>query len=175
MKFWRQQSGASFRSKAGRRLAIRRADGGDTAALATLIGGLSPETVGRRYLMPRVFQREEARREAERLTRPDAGRIVMVAQGDGEIVAVAELARDRATPELGEGAIVVADAYQGEGIGRAVAERMVDVARRAAIRRVRATTAAHNTPVRRLIASLGCPYTARFSGPEVEYEVSLGA
>jgi RimJ/RimL family protein N-acetyltransferase len=97
-----------------------------------------------------------------------------VAEGDAErIVAVAELVRYGAEPEVAEGAVVVADAYQGEGIGRAVVERLAAAAEGAAIRRVRATTSAHNTAVRRLIASSGRPYTARFEGAEVLYEVAL--
>lgn len=163
-----------FRSKAGRSIAIRRAAPEDAGAIAAMIGGLSASTVERRYLSPRRFVGEAARREAERLTRHDDGRIVLVAQGDaGDILAVAELASDPTERGVAEGAVVVADDYQGEGIGRAVVERMAADATRAAIRRVRATTKAYNTPVRRLIASFGRPYTVRFDGAEVLYEVAL--
>lgn len=165
-----------FRSKAGRSVAIRRAGPDDTAAIAAMIGDLSARTVERRYLTPRVLGEEAARREAERLTRRDDGRIVLVAQAHGHaggIIAVAELVRDRSEGGLAEGAVVVADAYQGEGIGRAVVEQMAVAAEGAAISRVRATTHAYNTPVRRLIASFGLPYTARFAGAEVQYEVAL--
>lgn len=163
------------RSRAGRSLAIRPAGPGDTAALAAMIGGLSARSVERRYLTPRVLGADAARREAERLLRDD-GRIVLVAQAHdgGGIVAVAELVPDRHERGLAEGAVVVADAYQGEGIGRAVLEHMAAAAEGAAISRVRATTHAYNTPVRRLIASFGRPYTARFAGAEVLYEVALG-
>jgi RimJ/RimL family protein N-acetyltransferase len=164
-----------FRSRAGRSVAIRRAGPEDVAAIAAMIGDLSARTVERRYLTPRTLSGEAARREAERLTRREAGRIVLVAQehGAGRIVAVAELVADRAERHVAEGAVVVADAYQGEGIGRAVVQQMAAAAEGAAISRVRATTHASNTPVRRLIASCGRPYTARFAGAEVQYEVAL--
>lgn len=165
-----------FVSRRGRGLAIRRAGPGDAGAIAAMMGELSAATVARRYLTSRRFGDETARREAERLTRPDARRIVLVAQAPGEagrIVAVAELVCDHAEPALAEGAVVVTDAYQGEGIGRAVVERLARAAEGTAIRRVRATTSAYNTPVRRLIASSGRPYTARFDGAEVIYELTL--
>lgn len=175
---WLRRGAAAtrLRSKAGRGFAIRRAAPEDTGAIAAMIGGLSAGTVERRYLTPRRMTGEVAHREAERLTRHDDGKIVLVAQGEaGAILAVAELVRDRAEGDVAEGAVVVADDYQGEGIGRAVVERLAADAAGAAISRVRATTKAHNTPVRRLIASSGRPYTARFDGAEVLYEVALGA
>lgn len=171
-----EPSSERFHSKAGRDVWLRPVTPADAQALASMMIGLSPATVQRRYLTPCALREETARKEAERLTRPDRAGLVMVAQAHGDagrIVAVAELAQDRAEPGVAEGAVVVADAYQGEGIGRAVVERLATLARRAAIRRVRATTSAHNGPVRRLIASLGRPYTARFAGSEVQYEFAL--
>jgi L-amino acid N-acyltransferase YncA len=163
-----------FSSKRGRALAIRHAAPGDAAALAALLGGLSARSVERRYLTPRVLDEAAAWREAMRLI--VAGRMVMVAEtagGYGAIVAVAELVWDDAEPTVAESAIVVADAYQGEGIGRAVLARLVAAARSAAISRLRAVTQAHNLPVRRLIVSSGRPYSSRFVGAEVHYEVAL--
>jgi RimJ/RimL family protein N-acetyltransferase len=74
---------------------------------------------------------------------------------------------------VAESAVVVADAYQGEGIGRAVLARLVAAAAALAIGRLRAITQAHNLPIRHLIASSGRPYTSRFAGAEVHYEVAL--
>lgn len=167
---------ASLRSKAGRKLWVRPASLVDMPALAAMIGELSPATIQLRYLTPRNLRGDAAQREAERLTRPDNSRIVLVAEASGEageIVAVAELAQDQREPEVAEGAVMVADAYQGQGIGRAVVEELARHAEAAEIRRVRATTSAYNAPVRRLIASFGRPYSASFAGAEVLYEVSL--
>ncbi|NTU83173.1 MAG: GNAT family N-acetyltransferase [Chloroflexales bacterium] len=164
-----------FRSRRGRPVQIRRADPEDAEALARMLGGLSVETVTRRYLMPCTMPAERARREAERLARHDDGQIVLVAQADGAaalIVAVAELVRDRGEQGVAESAIVVADAYQGEGIGRQVAACLASEAVGAAIRRVRATLFATNTPVRRLIRSLGRPYTTRHWRGEIQVEFS---
>lgn len=168
---------AGFRSRTGRSVAIRSARPDDTEAIATMISTLSARTVERRYLTPRVLCGDAAHREAERLTSRTGGGIVLVAQDGGafgSILAVAELVPFGAERGVAEGAIVVADACQGEGIGRAVLQEMAAAAEDAAISSVRATTHAYNTPVRRLIASSGRPYTARFVGAEVQYEVALG-
>jgi RimJ/RimL family protein N-acetyltransferase len=154
-------------------VAIRPAAPADAPALAELFGGLSAATVERRYFAPRLLRGEAARREAARLTQTERGHIVLVAAAEGgeRIVAVGELAPYAGEPGVAEGAMLVADAYQGRGIGRAVAEQLAQAAEGAAIRRVRATTSATNTAVRRLIASLGRPYSARFAGAEVQYEL----
>jgi L-amino acid N-acyltransferase YncA len=165
-----------FRSRRGRALAIRLAGPEDAGPLAAMLGGLSAQSVERRYLTPRVLDEAAARREAARLTGHAWGRIVIIAEaagGPAGIVAVAELARDAAEPAVAESAVVVADAYQGEGIGRAVLARLAAAAAAAAISQLRAVTQAHNLPVRHLIASSGRPYTARFAGAEVLYEVAL--
>lgn len=163
-----------FRTRRGRPISISRATPGDAPALAAMLGGLSAETVARRYLTPATFAPERARHEVARLLRDDHGHIVLVARAGGEsapIVAVAELAREGGEPATAEGAIVVADAFQNEGIGRAVAERMAAAAGEAAITRVRATIRADNTPVRRLIASLGLPVTMRHWRGELQVEI----
>lgn len=167
---------ARLRSRKGRAISISRAGPGDAEALAAMLGALSRETVARRYLTPAAMSPERARAEAARLARPDASRVVLVARaGDGAapIVAIGELARDGAAPSVAEGAIVVADAYQREGIGRAVADELADAARRAAVSTVRATILAENTAVRRLIASLGRPYTVRHWRGELHVEIAV--
>lgn len=164
-----------FRSRAGRAAIIRPAKAADRAALAAMLTSLSATTVERRYFSFRVLAGAAAEREAARLTRPDGGQLVLVAALDmpGEpIVAVAELVF-AGTPGQAECAIVVADAFQGEGIGRAMARQIVIAAEVAAITRLSATTHAANSRVRRLIATGGRPYAARFAGPDVTYEVEL--
>lgn len=165
--------GEAFRSKRGRSVAIRAVRPEDLPAIAALLSGLSQRTVERRYLAPRVFGAEAAVHEAARLIQTDAGRLVLVAHAAGDdelILAVGELVRDQVEPHAAEGAMLVADAYQGEGIGRAVMERMGTAAKGAAISRVRATVNAFNRPMRRLIASFGSSYTASPTGAEVQYE-----
>lgn len=163
-----------FRSRRGRPIRIRRVAPGDAEALTSMLGGLSVRTVALRYLTPGALHVDQARREAERLARDDDGQIVLVAQAEGggsPIVAVAELVRERGEPAVAESAIVVADDYQGEGIGRRVAEQLADEAAGADIRRVRATMLAANTPVRRLIESLGRPYTSSHWRGEIQVEI----
>lgn len=164
-----------LRSRRGRPFSISRAAPGDAPALEAMLTGLSAQTVGRRYFTSARMPAERAHAEAERLARRDDGRIVLVARAGGgaaaPIVAVAELARDRAEPATAEGAIVVADAFQSEGIGRAVAEHMADAAQDAAISRVRATVLAENRPMWRLLKTLGRPYKLRSWRGELQVEI----
>ena len=167
---------ALFQSTRGRMLRIRPAMPADATALAAMIGGLSQRSVAMRYLTPRALPPELARREAERLVRESDQQLVLVAlddSGDEQIVAVAELVRDGAEPSVAESAVVVADAYQGEGLGRAIVGRLAQAAAGASIGRIRAVVLGQNMPMRRLIAGLGVPYTSRFVGSEVYYDIPM--
>lgn len=165
-----------FHSSRGRMLRIRPAMPADAPALAAMIGGLSQRSVALRYLTPRTLPPELASREAERLARESDQQLVLVAlddAGEERIVAVAELVRDGAEPEVAESAVVVADAYQGEGLGRAIVSTLAQAAAAARIARIRAVVMGQNTPMRRLIAGLGVPYTSRFVGSEVYYDIPM--
>lgn len=154
----------SYRSQRNRALRIRLARPADQAALSDLLTSLSSRTVERRYFRPGRLGPEAARRESERLAHTTTAHHVLVAElcdGSGAVVAVAELACQPGAPGVAESAIVVTDAFQGEGIGRAIAEQLGQVARAAALTSIHATVRADNIPVRRLIASLSRPYTLR--------------
>ncbi len=172
----RAAGAVSFCSRSGRAITIRSARADDAPAISAMIGGLSPRTIALRYHLPLVrLSPEAARREAERVTSADRGRIVylaLAAQGERpEIIGIAELACDRAEPDLAESAIVVADSFQSDGIGRAIVGQLVAAADRRGIARVRALTQTHNAAVRRLVVGLGRPYSTRFTGGEVMYEI----
>lgn len=170
------EAAAPFVSRRGRPLRIRAVRPADAPALAAMIGNLSQRSVALRYLTPRTLPPELAWREAERLVRDDAGQLVLVAldeAGGEQIVAVAELVIDRAEPAVAESAVVVADAYQGEGVGRAIIGHLGDAAASARVARIRAIVQSHNAAMRRLIAGLGVAYTSRFAGPEIYYEIPL--
>ena len=61
---------------------------------------------------------------------------------------------------MAEIALVVADAYQREGIGSALCAYLVAAARRQGLAALRATALAENAAVRRMVARSGAPYTA---------------
>lgn len=164
-----------IRSRRGRELLIRPPQPGDRAALQRMLAALSPRTVGMRYFIPDVpLSAVRVRQEAERLLSGDQIVYLAVSGGsDPQIVAIAELVRDRRAPHVAESAIVVADSYQGEGIGTAIVGCLAHAVAQTEIAIIRAITQAHNQVVQRMISRLGRPYTTTCWRGEVTYEIGV--
>jgi acetyltransferase len=75
--------------------------------------------------------------------------------GQREIIAVGRLSRDRDGRDGAEFALLVADAWQRRGVGRALLGRLVDVARRERVTRVYADILVANVGMQRLCDQLG--------------------
>lgn len=170
---------AHFCSRRGRSFLLRLLAPGDETALFAMLSGLSSETIYARYLMPLpTLSAEAAYREVYRLfALQQQGGLVLVAseESGGAIVAVAELARNQAAGEQGEVAITVIDAYQREGVGRAVTSQLAVAAPHHGITRVSATVHCDNQAVRRLIGSLNLVYTIDHSGGLLSYTFAAQA
>lgn len=165
-----------FQTRHGRDLLIRPVQPEDSTALVAMFGELSARSTGLRYnTPPRILPDHLVARETARLTGGIDNLIVYVAmESDGSrAIAVAELACDRAEPATAESAMVVVDSYQGEGVGRAIVKHMAAAAAQVSISRIRAFTSAHNYVVQRLVTGSGRPYTTRFDGGDIRYEVVL--
>jgi acetyltransferase len=155
-----------FFSARGRLIVNRLVAAADVGAIAELLAGLSARSLYLRYGMPMPrMPRESAAREAARLGQIRSEHqlsavAVAWSQGQEHVIAVAELAHDPASGEVPEIALVVADAYQREGIGSALCAYLVAAARREGLAALRALALAENTAVRRMVARSGAPYTA---------------
>jgi RimJ/RimL family protein N-acetyltransferase len=71
------------------------------------------------------------------------------------IAAVGRFVRDREQPDTAEFAIVVGDAYQRQGLGRALGQALSAEAKARGISHFTATVLSENEAVQRLIASIG--------------------
>jgi RimJ/RimL family protein N-acetyltransferase len=90
------------------------------------------------------------------------------------IVGVARFVRNQGDPHGAEFAIVVSDAYQRQGLARALMERLAAAAQQRGIRRFRAVLLPENVAVRRLMAHLADgPVTVLRQGPVLELEIEL--
>jgi acetyltransferase len=143
-----------WRSPAGVDLLIRPVAADDAAREVRFLQSLSPQT---RY--ERVFaHRGLLPGELRQLVRFDIRREIalLAAAGsvpDEEIVAVARLKRaDRGDTEF---AIVVGDAWQRQGIGARLLQRLLAVAKLAGIRQVNGVTLATNEPMKALCRRAG--------------------
>jgi RimJ/RimL family protein N-acetyltransferase len=145
-----------------------RAD--DKRMLSDGLRRLSDESVHRRFLSPkRTFSSSELRY----LTEVDGtGHVALVAESPVDpvrrIIAVARFVRLREDPEAAEAAIVVADNWQGRGLGSLLSARLADEARRLGIRRFTATMAADNAAAHRLMEKLTTRLEQHHAGSGVD-------
>ncbi len=132
----------------GRIVRVRPVFEGDVEALTALYHRASARS---RYL--RFFTGGASiRREVERLVTPSAGHRAWVAEHDGLVVGVASY--DLLTGTQAEIAILVDDAWQGDGIGSLLIEHLAAAARRAGIRELLGDVLATNVTMLRTSANL---------------------
>lgn len=149
-----------FMTATGVRLLMRRARPDDVVILADLIYQLSARSRYLRFLRPLPLTIERAWSEARRMARqPPERHITLVATLEGgvfeEAVAAAELARDPARPEVGEFALLVRDDYQAAGIGSALGERLIELARGMGVTQLHSDMLTENRAMRGLLRRLG--------------------
>jgi len=145
--------------------------GEDDGALLRFHQQLSPETV---YLRFFAVHPELSSRELERFTHVDhCDREAIVATVDDEIVGVARFDRLGGGRDA-EAAFVVADVWQGEGLGTALFGRLADRARELGIERFTAEVLPHNRRMLNLFHRSGLPVTARLRDGVVDVVLDLG-
>jgi RimJ/RimL family protein N-acetyltransferase len=127
----------------------------DKGRLAAGLARLSPESRQKRFLMPKPrFSSAELRYLTE-VDGFDHVAIVAVSATDPDVFyAVGRFVRLRDDPQTAEVAIVVADALQGQGLGRELGRRLADMARERGVTRFSATLLGDNVAAWRLFASI---------------------
>jgi RimJ/RimL family protein N-acetyltransferase len=90
----------------------------------------------------------------------------------GELVAVVRFDREPGT-DRAEYAAVVADPWQGRGLGRAMTQRLIAAARRRGVRRLCAFVLPGNARMLGLLRDLGLPERIRFADGVDRVEVDL--
>ena len=152
-----------------------RAD--DKRMLERGLANLSETSVQRRFLSPKPrFSGAELRY----LTEVDGvNHLALVAERPTQpargIIGVARYVRLPEDPEAAEVAIVVADSWQGRGVGSLLAEELGRRARGNGIHRFTATMAADNLPAQRLLAKLSLHPERVTEGPVTEMVMDLVA
>lgn len=139
----------------GTAVVLRPIEAGDKAELQAGLHRLSPETVHRRFMAPKVsFSKAELRYLTEVNGHDHAALVVELADRPGAIVAVGRYVRLADEPDVAEAAIVVADFLQRKGLGTIVAEALAAEAIQHDIRRFSATMQGDNRAAQRLMARL---------------------
>jgi len=171
--------GTPFLSTRGRLIVNRLVAAGDVGPIAELLTGLSARSLFLRYGMPMPrMAPESAAREAARLGQLHSSHQLTAvalerAQGLEQVIGVAEVAREPGGADVPEIALVVADAYQREGIGSALCAYLIAAARRQGLAALRAMALAENTAVRRMVARSGAPYTVETRHGMTTIQISL--
>jgi GNAT superfamily N-acetyltransferase len=149
---------------------VRPIRGEDKALLSEGLRRLSDESVHRRFLTPkRSFSGSELRY----LTEIDAvDHVALVAEDPADatrgLIAVGRFVRLHEDSEAAEIAIVVADDWQGRGLGSLLGGHLAHAARNRGITRFTATMAAQNKPAHRLMTKLTSHLEQRHAGGGVD-------
>src|SRR5688500_6958695 len=131
---------------------IRRIAPDDKERLARGLRQLSLESIRKRFLAAKPrFSRSELRYLTEVDGVNHIALVAVLADDPDQLVAVARCVRLPDRPATAEMAIVVGDPWQGQGLGRELAQRLADAARAAGVRRFAATMLGDNEAARRLM------------------------
>jgi acetyltransferase len=159
----RAPASGPLRLRDGRAVLLRAVRAADAHATGRFVEDLSPQTRRWRFhgavnrLSPALLQA---------MTAVDPCRqVVLVAEVDGgvggageptpRLVADARYVVSDDEPRVGEFALVVADAWQGAGLGHALLDRLVAEARRRRLWRLTGDVLADNGPMRQLLLAAG--------------------
>ena len=163
----------------GARVVVRPIRPDDEAMMVRFHEGLSDRSVYFRYFNMMTLAQRTAHARLSGVCLVDFDReFVLVAEGRDEegrapvILGVARLQR------IGEGgsaefAVVVADRFQGFGVGGALMRQVIATARGEGVSRVRADILSENGPMRRLCARAGIPVRPTSDPQVVEADLAL--
>ena len=147
---------STWQAKDGTEVTIRPIRPEDEPAMVRFHENLSERTVYLRYLRKLQLSQRVAHERMVRICFADYDRTIpLVAEfrhegsDEAEIMGVARLTKSRANDEA-RWAIVIADRFQGKGLGTELLRQMIDIARREGMERVVAEIAAENVSMRRV-------------------------
>ena len=153
----------------GRRVWLRLLQPGDADLISRFFWRLSKETVYRRFFSPITLPNEPL---LKRLVDVDhCDREALIALDDQGIVGVARYGTGPG--ESHDVAIVVADDWQGRGLGALLIRRLAHIARLRGISSFHATMLGDNARAQSLVRGLSPHVTMRFESGYVEADIPL--
>jgi GNAT superfamily N-acetyltransferase len=153
-------------------LAMRSVRPGDADRLVRFHEGLSPETTRLRFFHPHPHLSAHELVRFTTVDRHDRDALIVL-QGD-DIVGVARFDRLGVGSDEAEVAFVVADEWQGRGLGAALFRGIATLARGQGISRLVALVLPENRHMFELLQHTGLPLTSRFDDGAVRVELDLG-
>lgn len=154
----------------GRRLWLRLLEPGDANLIRRFFWRLSSETVYRRFLSP---IKAPSNTLVERLVDIDhCNSEALIAFDERGIVGVARYGTVGATHDV---AVVVADDWQGRGVGALLLRRLANIARARGITSFHATMLGDNRRAQSLVLGLSSKTKIRFEAGYLEADIPLRA
>jgi len=145
----------NLRLRNGNMLEIRPIRSDDKELLAAGFRLLSDETRQARFLTAKPsLSKSELRYLTEVDGQDHVALVAVEADRPTHIAGVGRFVRDRERPDTAEFAIVVGDAYQRQGLGRALGEALAAEAKARGIHRFTAITLSDNVGVQKLIGAI---------------------
>jgi acetyltransferase len=156
----------------GREVTIRPIRAEDEPMMYKFHENLSDRSVYLRYLSPMVLSERVTHERLARMTHNDYDReiaLVIEGQDEGEkaIFGVARLSKFRGENDEARFTMLVNDKFQGQGLGKELLKRLLDVARTEKIKRVIAIISPENEAMQKLCRDLG------FSSMQTEAESGM--
>ncbi|HNP72421.1 MAG TPA: GNAT family N-acetyltransferase [Kouleothrix sp.] len=162
------------RTSAARAVTIRHIQHSDAELLLDMFRGLSPRTHYLRFMRPAAALSERAEREEmARLAAPGPHQITLIALAGARAVGLAQLVRDAGDSSSAEVALLIHDAYQGEGLGTTLLDLLAQSAMACGIARLQLNTLAENRPIQRAARRLGLPVASQTSAGETTLTISV--
>ena len=161
----------TVRLRDGEKVSLRPIEPGDRERLRRGFDRLGPESRYRRFFSPVDHLTES---QLDFLTRVDHhDHEAIVAIHDGEIRGVARYVRAAEGARSAEVAVVVADDWQGRGLGTHLLDSLSRRARSDGVHTFTAAALSENRAVIDLLGGLGSTVTRQAGGGQVELEIEL--
>ncbi len=141
----------------GTRVRVRPIAPEDKPLLAEGLRRLSRESAFRRFMSPKLsFSAAELRYLTEVDQRDHIALVAVDANRPSRLIAVARCVR--VSPDTADIAVVVGDPWQGQGLGRRLADEVARRARDAGVARIAGTMLADNRAAFRIMRGFGWPF-----------------
>ena len=156
--------------KDGTQVVIRPISAEDEMLMREFHESLSDKTVYMRYLSPMLLSDRITHERLARVTHNDYDReIALVAEGDDDkgekvIFGVARLSKLRGRDEEARYTMLISDKYQGQGLGKELMKRIIEIGRDEKVKRIIALMSPKNEPMKKLCRAVG------FSSFEIDSE-----
>ena len=160
--------------RSGEQALLRELEAGDRRRLIDAFERLSEESRYRRFFAPVQELSDGSLEYLVDIDHHDHEAVVAIDPSSGDLVGVARYVRQAPDSDRAEAAVVVADDWQRQGLGRALLERLARRAREEGISRFTALVQADNRRAMEVLAEIG-PTSRSLEGNLVELDIELPA